>query len=117
MGMFQRFAIILGLVLLITAPALAQEDTSYVHYPCITKAGGSYYERLGSVFDQRSDGWTQEIPAMLVDGDKTWLVHHYYDARDEGRVKLQIRPLTWDAVGRPVAGSPLTDAVTIPAAR
>ena len=24
--------------------------------------------------------------AILIEGDKTWLVHHYYDARDNGRV-------------------------------
>jgi arabinan endo-1,5-alpha-L-arabinosidase len=64
--------------------------------------------------------------AILIEGDKTWLVHHYYDARDNGRPKLQIRPMTWDANGKPVAGEPLgppatsgpstTPAATAPAA-
>jgi arabinan endo-1,5-alpha-L-arabinosidase len=50
--------------------------------------------------------------AILHDTDgagvgRDWLVHHFYDATDRGRAKLQIRPLTWDAAGWPVAGEPV----------
>jgi arabinan endo-1,5-alpha-L-arabinosidase len=42
-----------------------------------------------------------------ADGGGTWLVHHYYDAAARGTPTLQIRPLTWDADGWPVAGEPV----------
>lgn len=45
--------------------------------------------------------------AVLVEGDTYYLVHHYYDAADEGRSKLQIRPLLWSDEGWPMAGEPL----------
>jgi len=34
---------------------------------------------------------------------KYWLVHHYYDARERGMAKLQIRPLAWAPDGWPIA--------------
>lgn len=46
--------------------------------------------------------------SILVAGDQYHLVHHYYDAADGGRSKLQIRPLIWKEDGWPVAGDPLT---------
>lgn len=45
--------------------------------------------------------------SVLVEGEDYHLVHHYYDAEDRGRSKLQIRPLLWRADGWPVAGDPL----------
>lgn len=45
--------------------------------------------------------------AVLADGDRWWLVHHYYDATDRGRAKLGICPLTFDESGWPAAGDPL----------
>jgi arabinan endo-1,5-alpha-L-arabinosidase len=44
---------------------------------------------------------------VVEDGDQTWLVHHFYDADANGRSALQIRPLTWDEAGWPIAGAPL----------
>ena len=44
---------------------------------------------------------------VLADTGKTYLVHHYYDGRAKGARTLQIRELTWDAQGWPVAGEPL----------
>jgi len=44
---------------------------------------------------------------ILQNGDRTWLVHHFYDADARGRPTLQIRSLTWDADGWPVAGAPI----------
>jgi len=45
--------------------------------------------------------------AVLLDGRRDWLVHHFYNANDEGTPTMQIRPLTWDADGWPIAGKPL----------
>jgi arabinan endo-1,5-alpha-L-arabinosidase len=45
--------------------------------------------------------------SVLLDGDKDWLVHHYYDARAKGVPTLQIRPLTWGEDGWPRAGEPI----------
>jgi arabinan endo-1,5-alpha-L-arabinosidase len=42
--------------------------------------------------------------AVLIEGEKHWLVHHYYDAEENGVATLQIRPLRWDEEGWPVAG-------------
>jgi arabinan endo-1,5-alpha-L-arabinosidase len=52
--------------------------------------------------------------SILVEGARTWLVHHFYDADDAGRAKLQIRPLAFDDDGKPVAGEPITGPVTPP---
>lgn len=45
--------------------------------------------------------------AVLQEPDRDWLVHHFYDAADAGRPKLQVRPMTWDEAGWPVAGEPV----------
>ena len=45
--------------------------------------------------------------SILVEGDQYYLVHHYYDADDNGRSRLQIRPLIWKEDGWPVADEPL----------
>ena len=37
--------------------------------------------------------------AVITEGDRHLLVHHFYDMADDGRSKLQVRPLTWDADG------------------
>jgi arabinan endo-1,5-alpha-L-arabinosidase len=44
--------------------------------------------------------------SVLVDGDKYWLVYHFYDAENNGIACLQIRPLKWQN-DWPVAGDPL----------
>lgn len=45
--------------------------------------------------------------AILTRGEADYLVHHYYDAADGGRSKLQIRRLIWKEDGWPVAGDPI----------
>ena len=45
--------------------------------------------------------------SVLVEGDRYHLVHHYYDADDGGRAKLQIRPIEW-IEDWPTAGEQLT---------
>jgi arabinan endo-1,5-alpha-L-arabinosidase len=50
--------------------------------------------------------------AVLSEGGKDWLVHHFYDADREGVQTLQIRPLRWDDEGFPIAGEPICGPVT-----
>lgn len=45
--------------------------------------------------------------AVLTTGDQSFLFYHTYDALNGGLPRLQARPLTWDADGWPVVGSPL----------
>lgn len=45
--------------------------------------------------------------AVLQDGPKDYLVHHFYDARDNGLPHLQIRPISWSDDGWPTVGEPL----------
>ena len=50
--------------------------------------------------------------SVLQDGDKEYLVHHWYDAARRGRQSLGIRPITYDAAGWPKAGEPLPASYT-----
>ena len=50
--------------------------------------------------------------AVLAETGRDWLVHHFYDADHNGQSALQIRPLTWDADGWPVAGEPIREPVS-----
>lgn len=47
--------------------------------------------------------------SILTESDRQYIVHHYYDADDNGRSKLQIRPLTWSADGWPTVGDPIAE--------
>ncbi|GAC1358524.1 MAG: arabinan endo-1,5-alpha-L-arabinosidase AbnA [Herpetosiphon sp.] len=44
--------------------------------------------------------------SVFVDGKAFWLVHHYYDALQNGAVKVHVRQLTWTKDHWPVAGAP-----------
>jgi len=44
---------------------------------------------------------------VYAGGGEYLLVHHYYDAHENGAPKLQIRKLSWDGHGWPRAGGPL----------
>lgn len=44
--------------------------------------------------------------SVLAEGEHHLLVHHFYDASDNGTPHLQIRPLLWDEEGWPLAGLP-----------
>ena len=46
--------------------------------------------------------------SILTEGERQYIVHHFYDAEDNGRSKLQIRPLTWSADGWPSVGEPIS---------
>lgn len=45
--------------------------------------------------------------AVLLRPGGDLLVHHFYDADAKGLVKMQVRSLTWDDEGWPVAGDPV----------
>ena len=45
--------------------------------------------------------------SILKDGDKDWLVYHFYDGDAKGVPTLGIRPLTWSDDGWPTPGEPL----------
>lgn len=45
--------------------------------------------------------------AVLQDGRRHLLVHHFYDGEANGVPTLQVRPLAWNADGWPTAGPPL----------
>lgn len=46
--------------------------------------------------------------SVLVEGDRSWLVHHTYDVEHLNRQRImQVRPLYWPDGGWPVAGEPL----------
>jgi arabinan endo-1,5-alpha-L-arabinosidase len=45
--------------------------------------------------------------SVVRDGGRFLLVHHYYDADDNGISKVQINPLKWSPDGWPSAGPPL----------
>src|SRR5207244_2695739 len=45
--------------------------------------------------------------AILSDKGRDLLFHHFYDADDNGKAKLQVRPIQWDQTGWPHAGEPL----------
>ena len=44
---------------------------------------------------------------LLGQGGSDYVVSHYYDTTDSGAPRLNVRPLSWDAAGWPVAGDPL----------
>ena len=67
----------------------------------MTRGGGDVV--LATVGRVRGPGHN----SVLIEGDQYHLVHHYYDAEDNGRSKLQIRPIRW-IEDWPVAGDPLT---------
>lgn len=67
----------------------------------MTRGGGSLV--LAGVGRVRGPGHN----AILTEGERQYLVHHFYDMEANGRPRMQIRPLTWKEDGWPVAGEPL----------
>jgi arabinan endo-1,5-alpha-L-arabinosidase len=82
----------------VTGPYLDSRDV-----PMTDGGGDVLLSTLGSV---RGPGHN----SVLVEGDRFYLVHHYYDADDGGRSKLQIRPLSWREDGWPVAEAPIAES-------
>lgn len=46
---------------------------------------------------------------VLVEGETTWMVHHFYDGANNGVPTLQVRPLIWDDEAWPHAGPPVDE--------
>ena len=44
--------------------------------------------------------------AVITEDGIDYLVHHFYDASNNGKATLQIRPMLWSARGWPVVGEP-----------
>jgi arabinan endo-1,5-alpha-L-arabinosidase len=44
---------------------------------------------------------------VLQEKDGDWLVHHFYDADNNGKPALQVRPIVWTSDGWPLAGEPV----------
>jgi len=86
----------------VTGPFVDREN-----HPMMEGAATLVLEGQGSV---RGPGHC----AVLSDGSQDWLVHHFYDADNNGRSALQIRPLSWDAQGWPLAGEPITGPAPSP---
>lgn len=60
----------------------------------------------GSLLVGGTDRWPgQGHCAMFTDHNTDWLVHHAYDAENNGLMTLRIRKLEWDDQGWPVAGA------------
>ena len=81
-----------------------------------TKLTGPFIDREGRRMDQGGGnlvlaGYDRYRgpggQSVYLDGSIYRLVHHYYDALDNGAHKLQIRNLTWTEDDWPVAGEPL----------
>jgi len=49
--------------------------------------------------------------AILSENGRDFLFHHFYDADDNGRAKLQVRPITWVESGWPHAGEAINKPV------
>lgn len=78
-----------------------------------THITGPYHDRAGTPMS--NGGGTQLLASqgrfrgpggetVLHDGDRYLLVHHYYDADDNGNARLAIEALTWSADGWPRVG-------------
>ena len=49
---------------------------------------------------------------IFSDGQRDLLVHHFYDADDNGRAKVQVRPVLWTPDNWPLPGEPIAAATT-----
>jgi arabinan endo-1,5-alpha-L-arabinosidase len=70
--------------------------------PYDDKEGRDLLKSGGSMVLQELEHWSGPgHNAVFSENGQDWLVHHAYDANDEGRPKLHIRKLHWDAEGWP----------------
>lgn len=107
-GVDSTYKIMVGRSKAVTGPYVDRDGKP------MTEGGGTLV--LGSQGHVRGPGHN----SVLVEGDKYWLVHHYYDADLYGVPTLQIRPLNWDKAGWPEAGAPYRgqkDQTTQPTSR
>ncbi len=95
-GANSTYNIVVGRSKAVTGPYLDADGVSLAN-----NGGTTVIEGYGDV---RGPGHN----AVLQEDGKDYLVHHYYDASDDGRSKLQIRLMTWGENGFPTAGKSLT---------
>jgi arabinan endo-1,5-alpha-L-arabinosidase len=80
--------------------------------PYVDKNGRSLLSGGGSLLLSGDDRWRGPGHcAVLSEADSDWLVHHAYDANNNGVPTLRIRRLGWDENGWPVASDPVTVGV------
>lgn len=96
-GVDSTYKIMVGRSKQITGPFLDKTGTPML------EGGGTLV--LGSHGHVRGPGHN----SVLIEGQKHWLIHHYYDADQYGVPTLQIRPLTWDKEDWPIAGEPYAE--------
>jgi arabinan endo-1,5-alpha-L-arabinosidase len=81
------------------------------------KVTGPYVDRAGTAMTE--GGGTRILEgagrvrgpghnSILTERERQYIVHHFYDANDNGRSKLHIRPHTWSADGWPSVGEPIS---------
>jgi len=76
--------------------------------PYIDREGQSMLEGGGTLLLAGNKRWPgQGHNAVLLEEKGDWLIHHAYDAENNGVATLIIRPLLWDKEGWPVAGEPI----------
>jgi arabinan endo-1,5-alpha-L-arabinosidase len=91
------------------SPELTGPYVDRLGKPMVEGGGTTVVESAGRV---RGPGHC----AVLSEGGRDWLVHHFYDADNRGAQTLQIRPLRWGEDGFPVAGEPIDGPITPTAA-
>jgi arabinan endo-1,5-alpha-L-arabinosidase len=71
--------------------------------PYLDREGVDLVERGGTLVLASQGRWIGPGHASLLERDnRQWLVHHYYDRELNGRSRLRMAPLVWDAEGWPV---------------
>jgi arabinan endo-1,5-alpha-L-arabinosidase len=71
--------------------------------PYVDRSGIDLRERGGTMVLTSNERWIGPGHASLHEHKgREWLVHHYYDRQAEGRPRLRLVPLAWDAEAWPV---------------
>ncbi len=71
--------------------------------PYLDRSGTDLRDRGGTLVLASDDRWIGPGHASLFNRDgQEWLVHHYYDRELNGRSRLRMVPLSWDADGWPL---------------
>jgi arabinan endo-1,5-alpha-L-arabinosidase len=96
-GVASTYKIMVGRAEKVTGPYADREGVP------MTDGGGTLV--LEGAGDVRGPGHND----ILAEDGNYWLVHHFYNAANQGVPTLQIRPLSWDEEGWPQAEAPITD--------
>jgi arabinan endo-1,5-alpha-L-arabinosidase len=75
--------------------------------PYVDKAGVALMQGGGTLVTAGDSRWKGPgHNAIIVYGDRTYNVHHAYDAQNSGNPTLRITEVAWDADGWPVSAAP-----------